>query len=244
MRRRVEIYGAVLIWAGGGGGVWADQAKGEPSAGAKAPPAGSVAASPGQEGEERASDQPAPVLEIVSGLQWESVVYQMEIRNAGNHPVDMSKCRPRTGAASGASKGGLTLLRGSFELCAGDRALIITHAGVDPNDVYRATFANVYTWIKGGPDALTLAGGGVTLIGDRGVVLGDPGPMFVDKGTCCTTNVGQNCVTSCGCSASVLCVEDVGEFVCCTTMNACCWKSGEHACPGFSGCPPDSPCCD
>jgi len=186
---------------------------------------------------------------IEQGLQSDSVVYQIEIRNAGSRAVDLAELSLVDRSGAGVEGNGLELVRGTFELAPNEVAVILTHESVDPGDYYRSLFRNVYRLMPAGEcvsldDGLALAG-----LGNSGIPL-DP-VRFDVNGKCCTDKAGGTCPCYAGsfCNAGCDnggCWSNVSFQTCCNVIRGCGHVADDLNICTAGGCP-DSPslsCCD
>ena len=184
---------------------------------------------------------PPPIL-IEEGIHFNGVIYQIEIRNVGSESVDVTGLTLADSSGVNVVDSKLELVRGSLELCPGDKALVLTHSAVDPSDNYRMLFGNVYRFSEASgilsfTDGLSLksspTGTGVPL----------DSKAFDVVGKCCT-DAGGPCSGSPGnCAAGPNCWSNVGSITCCRVLDGCCFKAGDET-QCVLGCPAGALACE
>lgn len=161
-----------------------------------------------------------------------SAVKNVRIRNSGSKSVDVR--------GFGVSKVGgsrLELVQGSFELAAGEVALIITSSDFDVNEEARSRlYTNMYRAVGGDGSVVSLSTETFRLVDDTGFVLGGGNPEIMTvQGNCCNH---LNC-----------CVSPSSESECCGAANICLSFPKFHQTPFLLLCDPNncdscSPCTD
>ena len=187
---------------------------------------------------------PPPII-IEQGIHFNGVIYQIEIRNAGGDPVDVTFLTLTDSSGVNVVDSKLELVRGSVELCPGEKALILTHSAVDPSDNYRMLFGNVYRFSEAS-DVLSFTDG-LSLKPSPGVTGIPLDPKTFDVvGKCCTDEAQQACRCgpgpTCG-ECETNCWSIVGSITCCDVLGGCCFKAGDEG-PCFEGCPSGALTCE
>ncbi len=234
----------MLRWQSGqGGGVsaaWGDEAKGSK---AETPGAGKTETDAG----EARRDGETPTGEGTSNIviEWagtyESIVYMIEIHNAGSKAVDLGNFQLAAGSCSDA--GGLRVVKGSSRISPGERALILTHSSVPTDDQPRQQYANLLV-ATGHADSLTTQDASALALVDAGGAFADVplGPVMADPavGECCMpVRDTQQCwmVNSPPCEGSGSgCWVLVTKSYCCA-IPACGWKESAYGGGCTYGCP-------
>jgi len=159
-----------------------------------------------------------------------TTAYAVEIRNAGETPVDLSGFDFVFGSGeSGTSLTngrGFKLARGSLTLGPGEIAIVITHHAIKPNDRARSLYNNVYLALHPEGTAAILGNDELHVVTNDGRFIPNPGPVSSDAfGFCCDQVGPPSPCNEVNCENPPECWTNVTRATC-ATVSGCCWLQG------------------